>query len=118
MLNLISMSSPTRQLAAARDLLTRLAESLNARFSVELWDGSRVPLGRDVHPDLRVSIKGPGVIGALLRWPTLDNLVRHYATGQIEVHGGDLIDFFEAARVERSRKRMQRLPISLLVKSA
>ena len=113
-----SLSLANRQLAAARTLLAQLAESLNARFSVELWDGSRVPLGREVHPDLRVSIKGPGVIGALLRWPTLDNLVRHYATGQIEVHGGDLIDFFEAARVERSRKRMQRLPISLLVKSA
>jgi cyclopropane-fatty-acyl-phospholipid synthase len=117
MLNLISMSS-NRQLMAAREVLARLAESLNARFSVELWDGSRVPMGSDVHPELRVVIKGPGVIGALLRWPTLDNLVRHYATGQIEVHGGDLIDFFEAARVERSRKRMQRLPISLLVKSA
>lgn len=118
MLNLLSLSSHDRQLRATRDVLARLAEALNARFSVELWDGSRVPMGQDVHPELRISIKGPGVIGGLLRWPTLDNLVRHYATGQIEVHGGDLIDFFEAARVERSRKRMQRLPLSLLFKSA
>jgi cyclopropane-fatty-acyl-phospholipid synthase len=118
MLNLLIFSSPERQLAATRAVLSRLAESLNARFSIELWDGSRVPLGRDVHPHLYVSIKGPGVIAGLLRWPTLDNLVRHYATGQIEVHGGDLAEFFEAARVERSRSRMKRLPAGLLLKCA
>lgn len=118
MFNLLPFTSPDDQLAAARALLRRLAESLNARFSVELWDGSRVPMGPEVHPDLRVVIKSPGVIAGLIRWPTLDNLVRHYATGQIEVLGGDLIDFFEAARVERSRTRMRRLPTSLLLKSA
>jgi cyclopropane-fatty-acyl-phospholipid synthase len=117
MLNLLSLSSSQRQLAAAREVLGQLAELLNARFSVELWDGSRVPMGREVHPDLRVAIKGPGVIGGLLRWPTLDNLVRHYTTGQIEILGGDLIDFFEAARVEKSRSRMKRLPTSLLLRS-
>ena len=118
MLNLLSLTSGQRQLDAAKAVLGRLAESLNARFSVELWDGSRVPMGREVHPELRVAIRAPGVIGGLLRWPTLDNLVRHYATGQIEILGGDLIDFFEAARVERSRARMRRLPTSLLVQSA
>ena len=118
MLNLLSSSSSERQLAAARAVLARLAESLGARFSVELWDGSRVALGPDVHPELRVAIQGPGVIGALLRWPTLDNLVRHYATGQIEIRGGDLVEFFEAARVERSRKKMKRLPTGLLLKNA
>ena len=112
------LSSPDRQLAAAREVLSRLAEVLQARFSVELWDGSRVPLGPDVHPELRVVIDGPGVIGGLLRWPTLDNLVRHYATGRIDIRGGDLVDFFEAARVERSRSRLKRLPTSLLLKSA
>jgi cyclopropane-fatty-acyl-phospholipid synthase len=118
MFNLLPFTSSDDQRAAARTVLRRLAESLNARFSVELWDGSRVPMGADVRPDLRVVIKSPGVVAGLLRWPTLDNLVRHYATGQIEVLGGDLIDFFEAARVERSRSRMRRLPTSLLLKSA
>jgi cyclopropane-fatty-acyl-phospholipid synthase len=111
-------NSPNRQLEAARAVLGRLAEMLDARFSVELWDGSRVPLGKDVDPNLYVRIQGPGVIGALLRWPTLDNLVRHYATGQIEIHGGSMVEFMEAARVEKSRSRMKRLPTSLLIKSA
>jgi cyclopropane-fatty-acyl-phospholipid synthase len=111
-------TSPQRQLDAARTVLARLAELVNARFSIELWDGSRVPLGKDVNPHLYVSVQGPGVIGALLRWPTLDNLVRHYATGQIEIHGGTFVEFMEAARVEKSRSRMRRLPTGLLIQSA
>ena len=118
MLRLLSFTSPARQLEAARTVLTHLGEQLDARFSVELWDGSRVPLGHNVHPQLRVKIQGPGVIGSLLRWPTLDNLVRHYATGQIEIQGGDLIEFFEAARVERSRSRLGQLRTGTLLKSA
>jgi cyclopropane-fatty-acyl-phospholipid synthase len=118
MFKALSVSSPARQLAAARAVLEQIAPLVNARFAVELWDGSRVPLGQDIHPNLYVSIKGPGVIAGLLRWPTLDNLVRHYATGQIEIHGGDLVEFFEAARVAKSRSRLKKLPTSLLLKSA
>src|SRR5207253_7289741 len=102
----------------ARTMIRHCGDVLGARFSVQLWDGSRVPLGNNVHPNLQVTIQGPGVIGSLLRWPTLDNLVRQYATGQIEVQGGDLIEFFEAARVERSRARLKQLRTSVLLKSA
>src|SRR5438045_9131679 len=109
MLNIFSIPAPNRQLDAARSVLEHLAELLDAKFSIELWDGTRVPLGREVKPHLAVAIRGPGVIGSLLRWPTLDNLVRHYATGQIEVRGGDLIEFFEAARIPKSRERMKKL---------
>src|SRR5204863_3639423 len=115
---MFSLSSPARQLKAARTVLGHLAEALQARFSVRLWDGSSVPLGPNVHPHLYVSIRGPGVIGALLRWPTLDNLVRQYATGQIEVQGGDMIEFFEATRVERSRKRLKKLSTGTLLINA
>jgi cyclopropane-fatty-acyl-phospholipid synthase len=58
------------------------------------------------------------VIGSLLRWPTLDNLVRQYATGGIEVLGGDLIELFEAIRVEKSRVRLKKLRLGMLVKHA
>jgi len=110
-------ASPEKQLAAARTVLERIAEVLDARFSVELWDGSRVPLGRNVHPQLCARIRGSGVIGSLLRWPTLDNLVRHYATGQIAIEGGDLIEFFEAARIEKSRSRLKKLETGMLLRS-
>src|SRR5437016_3782138 len=118
MFKMCSLASASNQLNAAREVLSHLAELLDAKFSVELWDGTRVPLGREVKPHLAVAIHGPGVIGSLLRWPTLDNLVRHYATGQIEVKGGDLIEFFEAARVPKSRERMKKLRTGVLLKGA
>ena len=119
MLKLLSwLSSGTRQLEAARAVLNHVAETVDVPFSVQLWDGTRVPLGRHVHPRLFVSISGPGVIGSLLRWPTLDNLVRHYATGQIEFQGGDLIEFGNLLRGPRSRDALQRLSKILLVRSA
>src|SRR5438067_12713479 len=115
---LFSFAQPKRQLDAARTVLGHLANSLDDRFSVRLWDGSQIPLGKSAHPHLAVAINGPGVIGSLLRWPTLDNLVRQYATGQIEIEGGDLIEFFDVARVPRSRQRMKQLRTGLLLKSA
>jgi len=117
MFKLLSFASSNRQLEAAREVLHHLAELLDAKISVELWDGSRVPLGHDVKPDLSVAIHGPGVIGSLLRWPTLDHLLRHYATGQIEIKGGSVVDFFEAVRVPKSRERMKKLQTSVLLKS-
>ena len=59
MLKLFSLlSSNTKQLAAARNVLEHVAEQLDAKFSVRLWDGSMIPLGRNVDPRLSVSIKG------------------------------------------------------------
>jgi cyclopropane-fatty-acyl-phospholipid synthase len=100
-------SSETRQLAAAKSVLAQLAELLDARFSIQLWDGSRVPLGRSAASHLFISISGPGVISSLLRWPTLDNLLRQYALGRIDFHGGDLIEFGELLRFDRSRQRLK-----------
>jgi cyclopropane-fatty-acyl-phospholipid synthase len=118
MLNVFSrLSSRTKQLQAARDVLAHVAEVVDAPFSIQLWDGTRIPLGRDVHPELCVSIRGPGVIGSLLRWPTLDNLVRHYATGQIEILGGNLLEFGHLIRGDL-KERLQRLSKSLLLRKA
>jgi cyclopropane-fatty-acyl-phospholipid synthase len=112
------LSSGTKQLQAARDVLAHAAEVMDAQFSIQLWDGTRVPLGRNVHSHLYVSIRGPGVIGSLLRWPTLDNFVRHYATGQIEFHGGDLIDYGNLLRDGGAKERFRRLSKSLLVRKS
>jgi cyclopropane-fatty-acyl-phospholipid synthase len=90
---------------SARSLLGRLADALDARVSERLWDGTIVPLGDNADPDLFVSISGPGVIGALLRRPTLENIVAHYARGQLDFHGTDLMTFIETLRVKNSRQR-------------
>ena len=53
-----------RQLAAVRTLIEQLALQLDGRVSVRLWEGTLVPLGRDVDPGLFLSISGPGVISS------------------------------------------------------
>jgi len=110
-------SRSEKQLAAARTLIEQLADQMDSRVSIRLWDGSTIPLGTDVDPSLCLSISGPGVVGSLLRWPTPDNLLRHYALGHIDFHGADIHTFIEALRVKNSRKRARKISKSLLAKS-
>jgi cyclopropane-fatty-acyl-phospholipid synthase len=87
-----------KRLSAARDIFTHLAEQLDAPFSVRLWDGSTVPLGRDADDTYCITISDASVLGAILRRPTLETLARHYAAGHIDFEGGDLLTFVEMAR--------------------
>ena len=81
-----------RQLKSVRGLASELADKLDLNASLRLWDGSRIPLGANVTGPFEISIAGPGVIGALLRRPTLDNFIRHYVEKDIDFSGGTLID--------------------------
>ncbi len=110
------MANEQRQVDAVRSVLEELARQVESRISVELWDGSLVPMGSSVEPGLRLSISGPGVLGSLLRRPTPDNLVRHYARGQIDFHGTDLYSFIDVARVGNSRKRARSVRKSTVAK--
>ena len=64
-------TSNHKRLSAARDIFEHLAEQLDTRFSVRLWDGAIVPLGRDADHSYCITISGPGVLGSILRRPTL-----------------------------------------------
>lgn len=92
-------SSPAeRRLMATQRILEHLGERLDLPVSVRLWDGRMVPLGRDVDPNLFLSIDDSRTIGALLRWPTLENLLLSYVSEEIDFHGADLYDFAGALR--------------------
>ena len=103
--------SPDARLRAARELIEMVAEVIDIPLSVRLWDGSMVALGRDVEPGFFISVKSPGVLGSLIRRPTLENLMVHYALGRLAVHGGDLIACGELAqsRGRFNRARRQKL---------
>ena len=103
-----------RRLRAARRILEELGSALNARFSVRLWDGSTVPLGRSVDPHYYLRVSGAEVIASLLRRPTLPKLLEHYAHGRIDIEGGSLISFGDLARSSRSRLRGRDLNKRLL----
>src|SRR3990170_5484593 len=81
-----------RQLEAARGLAGELAGKLDLNAPLRLWDGSLTPLGKNVTGPFVLSIADAGVIGSLLRWPTLDNFIRHYVDKGIDFSGGTLID--------------------------
>jgi cyclopropane-fatty-acyl-phospholipid synthase len=81
-----------RQVEAARSLARELGDKLDLNASLRLWDGSLTPLGKNVIGPFQISIADAGVIGSLLRWPTLDNFIRHYVDKGIDFSGGTLID--------------------------
>ncbi len=107
-------SRDQRQLRLAAELVEYLRPRLNAAVAVRLWDGSLHPLGENVEPGLEITISGPGVIGAFLRWPTGDTLLRLYARGAIGYAGTDLLTLIEKARVKNSRQKSRMLPLGLL----
>ncbi len=106
-----------RRLEAARGLAAELAGKLDLNASLKLWDGSRTPLGSNVTGPFEIAIASPGVIGSLLRRPTLDNFIRHYVQKGIDFSGGTLIDLgSELNRAERSVKLKGREALALAMR--
>ncbi len=81
-----------RQLEAARALVRDVAARLDVNAWVRLWDGSRLPLGHQPTGPLEIAIAGPGVIGSILRKPSLDTIIRQYVEKGLDFSGGTLVD--------------------------
>ena len=112
-----SFFSAETQLNSIRDLLKSVAEPLDLNVSVRLWNGEVIPLGANAEGKFIIRLSGPGVIGSMMRRPTLEMLVRLYATGHIDFEGGDLIDFSEALKTKRSnRARLKKISKIMLAK--
>ena len=102
-------STAQKQLAASRALLGEIRKALDIDLAVELWDGSRTPLGNGPAPALTVSITDPGVIASLLRKPGLDRIIRPYIKGLIRISGGNLHDIGQQVMFLRSRSRLKKI---------
>ena len=96
-----------RHLEAARRVFGHLARKLDVPFAVRLWDGTLIPLGREAASGPAIAIAGPEVLGALFRRPSFDTLFRRYVSGEIELDGGDLIGFLDAARAAKKATRLR-----------
>ncbi len=88
----MSTAQNERQLAALKSVVRDAADRLDLNATMRLWDGSLTPLGKSVSGPFELRIAGPGVVGSLLRWPTLDNVIRHYIAKGVDFSGGTLID--------------------------
>lgn len=108
-----------RILAATRRAIAVVRPHLDAHFSLRLWDGSVEPLGTAPVPGLMLEINSPGVLPSLLRRPSLDRLIRHYAHGHIDISGGTIIDIGMPFATDRAaRRRMRRVGKLALAKAA
>lgn len=106
----LSATRNERLLAAARRAIALVREAADLPFSIRLWDGSLEPLGAEAPPDLAIRIASPGVIASLLRGPSLDRLIRHYAHGKIDLEGGTAIDFGQPfALTNKLSKRLKKI---------
>jgi len=112
----MSDSKDHQLLNAAKAVIAEVAQAANIDASVRLWDGSMSPLGQNVSSDLAITIASPGVIASLLRWPTLDRMIKHYARGDIDLENGTLLDFGNRVSTPEVRWGMQRLPKAKLAK--
>ena len=109
--------SATTQLDSVKDVLHEVAERLNLNVTMRLWNGELVPLGKNTDGKYVLAISGPGVIGRMLRRPTLETLVRLYATGHIAFEGGDLMEFADALQTQKSnRRRLKEISKLMLIK--
>ena len=95
-----------RQLEAARALVRDVAAKLDVNAWVRLWDGSRLPLGLQPTGPLEIAIAGPGVIGSILRKPSLDTIIRQYVEKGLDFSGGTLVDL---GREINARERSLRI---------
>jgi cyclopropane-fatty-acyl-phospholipid synthase len=102
-------TSKDRRLAAGRALAEELGRHLRIAASVRLWDGTTVPLGPNGADGVVITIAEPGVIASLVRRPTLDRLIRHYAQGHIGIEGGTLIDLGVQLGDGGTRKRLKQV---------
>ncbi len=105
-----------KKIQSVQRIAQYLAEKLDKRVYLQLWDGSMIALGKDADPKYYFSISGPGVIASLLRCPTLENILNHYAVGHIDFHGGDLMTFGDVVRKKSLKKMLKGIDIWFLVK--
>ena len=107
--------SEENQLKKSKELLEYLGDLLDTHFSIRLWDGTMIPMGKAAGSDYFVAINTAGVFGSLMRKPTYENLLLLYAKGYIEFHG-DLIDFVMLARKNRRKRSLKNVNKLYLVK--
>lgn len=112
----MSELNESRALDAVKAIIAEVADTVDINASVKLWDGSLVPLGKTVDTDLALTIASPGVIASILRWPTLDRMIKHYARGDIDLENGTLLDFGNLVSTPDVRFRMKQLPKAKLAK--
>lgn len=104
-------SNEARLALDLRQALSLAAARLQVPVGVRLWDGSTVSFGEAGAEPATLRIASPGVVASLLKRPTPENLLRHYATGGVVIDCADIIA--AALEIRRSTRKadLKRLPL-------
>ncbi|MGL4528822.1 MAG: hypothetical protein ACRCUC_17765, partial [Aestuariivirga sp.] len=100
------MTSQDPLVAAATRIAAHLGKVLDVPAAIRLWDGTIVPLGSGDHGGRMITIAGPGVLGTLVRKPSLDTVFRLYVTGDIAYEGTNLIELMDLLRQRLARRKI------------
>lgn len=95
--------------------LKDIGQNMSLPVTVKLWDDSTIKMGED--SGLSIGIRTPGVIASLIKQPNLENLMRHYAVGNITLVGADLITFAHTLRARVKKQDLRRISKLKLVKN-
>ncbi len=106
--------SDEKLLASFHRALRHVAKTLDIPLTVTLWDDSEIALGTTSEGAL--SIRSAGTIASLLKRPTFENLIGHYATGNMAIDG-DLMTLGQTMRARVKKKDFRRLNKMLLLRS-
>jgi cyclopropane-fatty-acyl-phospholipid synthase len=86
------LNQDEKQLRAVRRIAEQVAHHLQADLSLKLWDGTVVPLGPGARDDILIAIRSPAAVRRMMLSPRLMTLVELYATGELDIEGGTLLD--------------------------
>ena len=100
------MRSPDYHSAAAARIAAHLGSILDIPVSVRLWNGAEIPLGCTDSAGKVIIISGPGVLGALVRRPSLDTVFRLYAKGHIAYEGTTLVELMDLLRERLAHRKL------------
>jgi cyclopropane-fatty-acyl-phospholipid synthase len=84
-------------LGAARAILVELARHLDADLSIELWDGSLIPLRPNASDDIRIVVSSARALRRLMLRPAMTTIAELFATGELDVTGATPIDAMRRA---------------------
>jgi cyclopropane-fatty-acyl-phospholipid synthase len=115
---MLPLFSGNAQIDAARKIFEHIKDPLDLPITIELWDGSKIPLSSEKESHLSLSINNSGVLGNILRRPTLETILVQYATGGIDYNGGTIFDFAETITTHRPRKVLKKINKKRLLTSA
>ena len=113
------------ELDAAKAVIAELARYLDQDISVELWDGTIIPLGPTAQRDIRFVLASPQALRRLVTSPSVVSVAELYAAGDLDIVGADPIDAmrhvdhlqFRHLPGKVNKARMLKLALPLLLRS-